>query len=183
MQRISRIEEATASEKTTVLLTAVRRQMGGVPNIIATMARSSAALAGYLELSGALAGGCFSAAEREQIALAVAGANGCDYCASAHTAVGGMTGLKPGELSLNLTGQSENSRVAAVLRFVTRIVTTRGRVSDDDLQMARKSGLSEEEIVETIALTVLNIFTNYLNHIADTDIDFPLVRTDDAAAA
>ncbi|MGP1395910.1 MAG: carboxymuconolactone decarboxylase family protein [Inquilinaceae bacterium] len=183
MQRIDRIEETSAPQATAGLLAAVKKQMGGVPNIVGTMAQSSAALGGYLGFAGALAGGKLSAALREQIALTVAGANRCDYCASAHTAVGGRLGLAADEITRNLGGHSTDPRVQGALRFAASIVATRGNVSDEDLAAVRRAGFTDEEVVEIVANTVLNIFTNYFNHIARTDIDFPVVSTDALAAA
>lgn len=58
---------------------------------------------------------------------------------------------------------------------------TRGQVDDDDLATARAAGLSEGEIVEVVAHVALNIFTNYLNNVADTVVDFPLVSIDAVA--
>lgn len=183
MQRINQIDQNAASEKTASLLAAVKRQMGGVPNIISTMAQSPAALAGYLNFSGALAEGNFSPKEREQIALAIAGANECDYCASAHTVVGGMVGLGKDELSLNVEGRSTDGRTEAALRFARQIVAKRGLVANEDIDAVRRAGFTEGDIIELIALTSLNIFTNYLNHVAETEIDFPVVRTSARAAA
>lgn len=183
MQRIERINEAQAPQKTAELLGAVRKQLGIVPNILGTMAQSSAALGGYLGLAGALAGGRLSTQLREQIALAVAGANRCDYCASVHTALGGKTGLAEDELERNLHGRSRDPKVQGALRFATRIVEFRGNVSDNDLGAVRRAGYSDEEVVEIVANTILNVFTNYFNHVAGTEIDFPLVRTAAAATA
>lgn len=183
MQRIHRIDRSTAPRKTAELLATVERQMGLVPNILGTMAQSAAALGGYLGFAGALAAGTLTASLREQIALAVAGANRCDYCASVHTALGGRAGLGADELQRNLTGHSADERVAAALALSRRIVETRGNISDQDLAAARSAGFSDEQIVEVLAVTVLNIFTNYFNHLAGTEIDFPVVRTADVVAA
>lgn len=182
MQRIPRISEAAAPQQSAELLAAVRQQMGGVPNIVATLAQSPAALGGFLGLSGALAGGRLPAALREQIALAVAGANRCDYCASAHTALAGKAGVPAEERRKNLRGEASEQRAQAALRFATRIVVTRGHVSDDDLAAIRDAGFSDEEVVEVVANTALNLFTNYFNHIAATEIDFPVVTTAAVAA-
>lgn len=183
MQRIQRIDPADAPARTTELLSAVKKQMGTVPHILSTLAQSPAALGGYLGFSGALAGGRLSARLREQIALTVAGANACDYCASVHTAVGGKLGVGSDELDRNLRGRSDDPRVQGALRFASRIVAARGNVTDEDLAAARRAGFADEEIVEIVANTVLNIFTNYFNHVAGTDIDFPHVKTTAIAAA
>ncbi len=183
MQRIEPVTEAGAPPKTAELLAAVKKQMGGVPNILATLARSPAGLGGYLGLAQALGTGRLPAGLREQVALAVAGANGCSYCASAHTALGKGLGLSAGEMEQNLTGRSGDPKVEAALRFVRRVLDTKGHVSDADLAAVRKAGLDDEEIVELIANTALNVFTNYFNHVAGTEIDFPVVEIDRAAAA
>lgn len=183
MQRIDRINESDAPEQTVELLATVRKQMGGVPNILGTLARSAAALGGYLGFAGALGKGKLSAKLREQIALTVAGANRCDYCASIHTALGSRFGVAEDELGRNLEGQSSDTKVRAALEFASRIVATRGNVADKDLAAVRRAGYSDEEIVEIVANTALNIFTNYFNHVAGTEIEFPLVRTGAVAAA
>lgn len=182
MPRIQKLDPASAPQKTKDLLAAVKVQFGGVPNLIAAMAHSSAALGGYLGLAGALAAGELQPALREQIAVAVAGANSCDYCASAHVMLGAKAGIPKDEIERNLTGASNEPRTAAALAFVTGIVRERGHLADADLEAVRAAGFSEGEIVELVAHAALNIFTNYFNHIADTEIDFPRVSTARATA-
>ncbi|MGB8538027.1 MAG: carboxymuconolactone decarboxylase family protein [Acidobacteriaceae bacterium] len=180
MQRIPALNTANAPEKTENLLEAVTKQMGGVPNILATMAQSGAALEGYLGFAGALAKGSLAPALREQIALAVAGANACDYCASVHTALGQGAKLSTDEMRCNLTGQSSDPKAASLLAFARLIVKERGRISDPDLAAFRAAGYDDEALVEVVAHVALNIFTNYFNHIAGTEVDFPLVNTESA---
>jgi len=175
MQRIDPISLADASPKAAELLATVKRQVGGVPNILATMAQSPAALGGYLGFAGALSGGRIDAKLREQISLAVAGANACDYCASAHSALGAKQGVPREEIARNLRGDSAEPRTHAALTFVNELVATRGKVSDASLDVVRSAGFSDEEIVEIVANTAMNIFTNYFNHVAGTEIDFPRV--------
>jgi uncharacterized peroxidase-related enzyme len=182
MQRIQKLDLTSAPQKAKDLLTAVKSQMGGVPNLIVTMAHSPAALGGYLGLAGALGGGGLEPKLREQIAVAVAGANSCDYCASAHTMLGKKAGVSQDEIKRNLSGASGDAKTGAALAFVTRIVRERGRLADADLKAVRDAGFSEEEIVEMVAHTAMNVFTNYFNHIAATEIDFPIVHASHADA-
>jgi uncharacterized peroxidase-related enzyme len=183
MQRIQKVDPVSAPQKTKDLLTAVKTQMGGVPNLLLTLAQSPAALGGYLGLSGPLGAGALKPDLREQIAVAVAGANACDYCASAHTMLGKKAGVSQDEIGRNLNGASNDAKTAAALAFVTTIVRERGRLSNADIKAVRDAGYSDEEIVEMIAHIGLNLFTNYFNHIAETEIDFPLVNTAAKAAA
>ncbi len=159
------------------VLQAVKQKIGVVPNIYATMAHSPATLKGFLGFGEALAGGVLPASIREQIALTVAGENGCDYCASAHTAIARGTGVSAEEAELNLDGKSSDQRVAAILEFARLVVEKRGSLDEGELDQLRASGISDEEVVEIIAAVAVNLFTNYFNHIAGTQIDFPIVRT------
>jgi uncharacterized peroxidase-related enzyme len=182
MSRLNPIDPAQAEGKAKSLLDAVQQKLGITPNILRTMANAPAALEAYLGFNQALAGASLDSKTRESIALTVAGANGCDYCASAHTALGGMLGIPAGELSANLAGRSDDERLNAILHFANAVVAKRGWVNDTEVAALRAAGLGDGEITEIIATVAFNIFTNYFNHIAQTDVDFPLVETTKAAA-
>lgn len=159
------------------ILGAIKQKIGMVPNIYATFAHSPAVLKGYLGFSEALAGGVLPASVREQIALTVAGQNDCDYCASAHTALAKGAGVSAEEADRNLQGYASDSRVQAILSFVRSVVKKRGLLDSGELEALREAGVSDQELVEILANIAANIFTNYFNHIAGTEIDFPVVRT------
>jgi uncharacterized peroxidase-related enzyme len=183
MTRIKPVDPSKAQGKTRELLEAVKKQVGTVPNIFKGFAHSPAALEFYLAQSQALAGGVLDSKLREQIAVAMAGVNGCDYCASAHTFFGKKAGVSAAELADNLDGRSTDEKTGAALRFVSAIVEARGQVEDDDLRHVRGAGFSEAEIVEMIAHVGVNLFTNYFNNVAHTEVDFPLVNTARKASA
>lgn len=174
MARLTQVSDVAAGPEATALFTAIKGKVGMVPNLYRVAANQPAALTGLLSLGEALGQGGFDAHTREAIALAVAGANACDYCASAHAAISSGLKVAPDAIDAHLAGRSEEPRLAAILRLATAIVATKGMVADSDLTEARNSGLSDADIVETVANVVANIFTNYLNHVADTDIDFPV---------
>lgn len=119
--------------------------------------------------------GKFSA---EAIALTVAGANARDHCAPAAISFGLKVGDKDSDA--HFAGRSDDPRTAAVPMLATRIVKSAGQLSNVDVEQARSAGLAVADIVETVANIVTNIFTNYLNHVARTDIDF-LARSLQAA--
>ena len=175
MNRIPLVDPAAADPKAQELLDAAKKKMGIVPNILKGLAQSPAALDAYLSLSGALGGAALGPKIREQIALATAGANGCDYCAAAHTAIGKSLGLDADELGRNLAGGSDDAKTAAALTFTNAVIESRGKVSDDELQTVRDAGFTDGEIVEIVAAIALNTYTNYFNRLADTEIDFPRV--------
>lgn len=182
MPRIQPVDPATAEGKQKDLLDAVQKKMGGKPNIIRTLAQSPAALEGYLNFSAALAGGTFSGKVREQIALAVSSKNGCGYCTSAHAAIGKQQGLTDDQARSAISGEADDPKTQAILDFAIAVNEKRGWVEDADFEKARSAGLSDAEIVETIANVALNVFTNYFNHAADTEVDFPEVKLPAGAA-
>ncbi len=177
MPRIQPIEMDEASGDVRQTLQDLERQLGTLPNVFKIMALSPAVLSGYLAASQAVSRSGISAQLREKIAVAAAGANECDYCASAHTHVGKRRGIEPEELGLNLVGQSNDPKDAAVLKFVQAVLTHKGELTDDELDSLRKTGLSDREVVELIFYIGLTTTANYLNKIAQTEIDFPLVSS------
>lgn len=177
MSRIAALEPSTTQGKTHELLTAVGKMLGVTPNLFRVAAQSPSTLDGLVALSGAAARGSLRASTREAIALTVAETNGCDYCLSAHSLLGKGAGLSDDALDQARDATSADPKVGAILRFARAVVTQRGRVSDADLVTVRQAGVTDAEILETVTNVVLNIFTNYINLVADTEIDFPLVRT------
>lgn len=183
MPRIQALNPKQAEGKAKDLLDGVQKSLGMVPNIISTIAQSPAVLEAYLANGKALSGGKLDGKLREQIALTVAGENTCDYCASAHTVLGKMAGVDDAELVSSLQGESSNQQVDAALKFAKAVVEKQGFVSDRDLQQVRDAGYDDGEIIEIVAHVTSNIFTNYFNHIAGTEIDFPIVETGEKAKA
>lgn len=177
MSNLPLIDAAAATAPAADLLAAVQRGLGVVPNMTKAMANSPALLKGYIELSGALAGGVLSAATRERIALAVAQGNSCAYCLSAHTYLAeNVAGLSNAEIDAARKSDAADPKVAALLTFATAVNDNRGAVTPDDLEAVRSVGATDEEIAETIGHVALNVLTNYFNKAADVDIDFPVVE-------
>lgn len=173
MARITQLTPETATGKAKVLLDNVQSKLGMVPNMTRAMANAPAVLDGYLALSGALAKGSLTAKIREQIALTVGQANGCDYCLAAHTALGKMQGLTADQIVDSRRGTSVDPKTDAILRFARTLVQERGVVGETDLINVRDAGLDDGDIAEVVANVALNTFTNYFNHVADTEVDFP----------
>jgi uncharacterized peroxidase-related enzyme len=181
MSRLTIPAREDAPLKSQPLLDAVEKQLGVVPNLFRLVGSSTAALEGYLGLNGAL-GRTLDPKTRERIALAVAQANGCDYCLSAHTYLGlNLAKIDDAEIALNRAGHSGDAKADAALVFARKVLDTRGRVSDADLAAVRLAGFSEPQVIEIVASVALNVLTNYVNNVAQTDIDFPVVLAAQAA--
>lgn len=175
MSRIPLVDPASTTGEVKELLDQIHGAFGVTPNMFRAVANSPAALKSMWGAFGAFGQGALGPALGEQVAVAVANRNSCEYCLSAHTALGRQAGLSSQELVAAQTGQSEQDRVAALLGFALKLVEERGQVSSQDLQQLRDLGWSDEEIVEVIAQVALNLFTNYINVALDVPVDFPKV--------
>jgi len=171
-----------APAKSQPLLQAVNAQLGVVPNMFRLIATSPQALEGYLALSGALAKGALPAATRERIALAVAEVNGCDYCLSAHTYLGrNLAHLDDAEITANRNGASNDVQADAAVRFAVRVAQARGHVTQAAFDAVKAAGYTDAQVVEIVQHVALNTWTNYVNEVFGTAIDFPIVQARKAA--
>ncbi len=173
MPRLTAVDPSTAMGETREMLDAIQSKIGMTPNVLRTLANSPVALKSYLAVSETLSGGMFDPKTREAIALTVAGANDCSYCASAHTALSKSLNVGTDEIAARLQGKSGDPAINALLAFARKIVEKRGSVDDIDLNTVRAAGHSDSAIVEAVANVTANILTNYINLIAQTEIDFP----------
>jgi uncharacterized peroxidase-related enzyme len=173
MPRIQTINTDSASTEQQQILASVKRGLGLVPNLVATLTQSPAAANGYLAFSGALAKGSLPRKLQEQISLVVGETNSCDYCVAAHTLLGGKAGLSQAETLAARAAESADPKTEAALVFARKIVTERGQVSDEDVTGLRAHGYTDGDIAEIVANAALNIFTNYFNQVAGTVVDFP----------
>jgi uncharacterized peroxidase-related enzyme len=176
MNRITQLDPSQATGKTKELLGTVEAQLGSVPNLFRVLANSPAALEGFLRFHSALADGILSSRLREQIALAVAEINYCGYSLSAHAYLGAKAGLTEREIADARRVSAADAHTAGILSLARGIAVQRGVLGDADLRVARAANISDAEIVETVANVGLNILTNYLNHVAQTVVDFPEVH-------
>lgn len=175
MARLNQISPDAATGRARELLELVQGKLGLVPNMMRAMAGAPAVLDGYLQFSGALGHGTLPARVREQIALAVAEANHCEYCVAAHSAIGRTVGLTVDQIRDSRLGTVVDPKADALVRFALKVVNTRGAVSDGDLDAIRAAGFGDAAIAEVVANVALHVLTNYFNRVAETDVDFPPV--------
>lgn len=176
MANVPLIERESATGEVKKQLDKVHAAFGTVPAMFKAVANSPAALKSMWGSFGAFSGGSLGAPLSEQIAVAVANRNACDYCLAAHTALGTKAGLSRDDLAAAQAGESSDPRTAALLEFALKLVEERGQIAAVDVDAVRAQGWSDEQIVETIAQVTLNLFTNYVNIALAVPVDFPPVE-------
>ncbi|WP_281806095.1 carboxymuconolactone decarboxylase family protein [Methylocystis echinoides] len=181
MARIAVIDPNSATGEAKALLDAVQASLGAVPNFIRVLANSPAALKAFLGVHHIAGAGLLDPKTRERIALAVAEQNACQYCVSAHTAIGRKAGLDSQEMLANRVGRSSDAKAEAALAFARALVEHSGQVSKAEFDAVRSAGHSDGEIVEIITHVAMNIFTNLLGKSTRIEIDFPQIELNRAA--
>ncbi|WP_441250916.1 carboxymuconolactone decarboxylase family protein [Kitasatospora sp. McL0602] len=180
MSRLPQLTVETATEEQRELLEGTLKQLGKLPNLYAAMANGPAALRGYLAMREALVGGTFSTKQREQLALFIAQENGCTYCVSAHSMRGSKVGMSAEQLLETRKGNDTDPHMHAVLHLTSDIMANGGDITDATLAEAREAGVTDAEIAEIVGHVALNVLSNYFNHVAQPDLDFPLVDAHEA---
>lgn len=177
MSILKAVSPETCSPKSKELLAAVEQRVGRKSNMMRIVANSPAILGAYLQFNKAFDEAKMTPKSRALITAAVAELNGCDYTLSNAMALGPKAGATVEELNAARRIQASDAETAAALQFTARLVKENGQIPAVEVEKLQIAGFSDEEIVEIIALVALNIFRNYLNLVAGTDIDLPVVRT------
>ena len=174
MSRIN-LQTQTAPAASQPLLAQIHKAFGATPNMFKAVANSPAALQSMWGAFGALGNGSLGSKLGEQLAVAIANRNRCEYCLAAHTVLGQQAGATATEMAAAQAGQSDDARTAAALRFALKVVEQRAQLGDADVAELRSVGFGDEQIVEILAHVALNLFTNYINVALDAPVDFPKV--------
>ena len=173
MSRISVPEPQSAPEASQATLDAINTKLGRVPNFFRVLSNSPTVINAHGALNQGL-GKALDVKTRERIALAVAAVNGCEYCNAAHTFTGfTFSKLSREEIELARQGTSEEPKAAAAAGFARRVAQARGKVTQADIDAVRDAGFSDAQIVEIVAVVAENFFTNLINNLSETEVDFP----------
>ena len=176
--RLHTIATQDATGQTAELFGAIRKAVGKVPNAYTTIGSNSpAVLAQALQTNAVLKQGSLSAKELEAINLAVSEHSGCDYCLAAHT----LSATKQAGYSIEQTQQlrrcsfPEDAKIDSLTRFAVELVSTSGTVPASAVEAVRAAGYTDAQIVEAIQAISAILFTNMINRVNDTTLDFPAV--------
>lgn len=176
MPRISPVDPSLASDEQRPLFDSIEKKMGRLPNVLKTLGHSPAALDAYIKLSAVQDASSFSAKERELLALAISAENDCQYCVSAHSAIASQMRVSPEAAAQAMSGQAEDPKLQAAITLAKALTANRGWVDDDALASVKSAGLSDQSIMDVVLAVTVNTLTNYANHLADTEVDFPVVE-------
>lgn len=173
MQRLNSVSVESAEGHAKQLFNDVQQAFGVVPNAVKVMANSPAVLESYLVFSQAMGGASLGDKLHNQVKLTTSESNSCEYCASILSAFGREAGMTEEEILSGRTASAEDQRTDAALKFARSVLEHHGKVNNEDLDAVREAGFGDTEIVEIVASVILGCFTNFLNNVADTELDIP----------
>lgn len=174
--RIKALETTETPEQSQRWLEQIKRKNGAVANVFKMMANAPAVLQSYFNFSEALSSGVLDKRIQERIALMIAQENHCEYCLAAHSTMARKLGLSEEEILRARNGESENPRAEAALQFARQVYSYGGGIIDSTFNRVKEAEFSDEEILEIVAAVALNVLTNTLNNVAQTELDFPKAK-------
>ncbi len=167
------MEIITQSSKTQEVLGKVKQTYGFVPNLYTEFATHSSAVADvYLTAMKLIGEASLSPKEQQAVILAISSYNDCAYCKAAHSTVAGMVGMPEEEIEAITTGGLPvDTRLRSLITATRRILGKRGWLNEDDLAEFEAQDIDRGQIYEIIALIGIKTISNFVNHIAHTEID------------
>jgi uncharacterized peroxidase-related enzyme len=162
---------AQVSTTNQTLFDNLKKNLGMVPNLYATMAHSENGLSRYLTLQGGKTS--LNNKEKEAVNLVVSEVNGCKYCQSAHTVLGKMNGFSEADILYIRSGESGDLKLNAMVQLAKEITEKKGRVSEPSLEAFYSAGYNDGNLVDLILQISDKIAMNYLHNLTQVEIDFP----------
>lgn len=168
-------ETTTAANRTAdaeEILATVENKYGFRPNLMKEMVVAPAAARAYLAGQDAMSDASMSPVQAQAVQLAVAAYNDCGYCGAVHSKVGRDTGISEADVAAIADGGlPEDPGLRPVVRATRRVMEARGWLDDDDLEALAVAGVDRRKLYEIVAFVALKTLSNYVNHIAGTEVD------------
>jgi uncharacterized peroxidase-related enzyme len=173
MKQIAVPTQEQVSPESQQLFEQLKKKMGRVPNLYATMGYSSHALKGFMDLDGDLMGGAFNGKQREAIALVVSEVNHCEYCLAGHTAAAIKQRLTMEDTLEIRRGQSSDDKIRAIVQLAKAVTETKGYPAPELVDNFYAAGFDDGALMELIGFVVVRIYTNYVFAMTHVPVDFP----------
>ncbi len=156
--------------KTKELLTGIQKSYGFFPNLFGYMAEAPVTVEAYLALNDLVSKTSLTPAQQQVALLAVSVENECDYCTTAHRAIGKMKKADEQTLealsSHHVINDPQDRALAAFARSATK---NRGRPTEAELQAFQNAGFTRQQILEVILIVSIKTLSNYINHLTNPE--------------
>lgn len=176
MQNFSIPLREEVSENNQAIFDNLQKALGFVPNLYAYYAKNETALADYLTLQNRKS--TLKTKEREVINLVVSQVNNCNYCLSAHTAIGKMNGFTDAQiLEIRSGNASFDEKLHALAQFVKSTAENNGKANISSIEAFFAVGYDEANLIDTVFVIGDKIISNYIHNLTKFEIDFPIASS------
>jgi len=160
-------------QESRVLLEQVKRELGFVPNLLASLAHSPTALRAYLGADAAFQRGTLTPAEQQIVLLSASAENDCPYCMSAHSALAKFFLNVPGDVIVAIRANRPllDSKLDALVNLTRQLVSRRGYLRSQTIEAFLNAGYSKAQLLEVLVGVGLKTISNYFDHISATEVD------------
>ncbi|MEM9252484.1 MAG: carboxymuconolactone decarboxylase family protein [Planctomycetota bacterium] len=166
--------EASAPAGSKPIIGQVEARFGRLPNLMATLAESPAAIEAYFTLMGIYEKSDLAPTEKQVVLMTNNRLNNCTYCMAAHSAVSKSQGVSDDVIAALRSGATlEDAKLEALRTFTERVFETRGDVSESDIDAFLSAGYTKANILEVVLGTALKVLSNYSNKFTQTPVDGP----------
>lgn len=164
--------QETAPQGSKEWLEKIAGQYGFVPNMMAVLAESPAALDAYMKIYGALSAASLSPADQHLVMIAVSAVNGCDYCVPAHSTVAPSVGLAEDVIEALRSGTPiQDEKREALRQFAQKMARQSGQVAKADVDAFLAAGYGTADLLDVIVCLSLKTISNFTNHVSDVPLD------------
>ncbi len=177
MARIAPLDISQVDPETASILRDLQKRWGRMWNVARVLANAPAVLDMMSHLWSALDKLSLSPADREVIDLEMAVENRCHYCVPAHRYLARERGLEPEIIDQVSCGRTlSGSRAAVIQQLTRRLMETKGKLSEPEFRQFQRQGVTSQQMIEAIAEIAHCTLTNFMNRLAETDLDDFLIR-------
>jgi len=166
MNKFTFYTEKNASAEVQAIFSDIQKTYGFIPNLFAYMAEAPTTIKAYLELNKLIEKTSFTTAQQQVALMAASVENGCDFCTTAHHAIGKMKQANEQTLkALNAQTTIDDAQDKVLVDFVQLVVKKRGRLSSDDINKFLDAGFTKQQILEVMLIVSIKTLSNYINHL------------------
>jgi AhpD family alkylhydroperoxidase len=162
----------SAPEASRQALQSLQAAFGMIPNIAGAMATSPVLIKSLVALFGNVHGGSFTEPQIQTVLLTDAVVNACTWAVAFHTALGLKAGLDPADVQAIREGRlPKDGKLAALSALARKMIETRGRVPDADIDGFIAAGFDKNRALEVIAIVAASTITNYTGSVTKTPLE------------
>jgi alkylhydroperoxidase family enzyme len=164
----------SAPERSRPALEGLKKNLGLVPNLAATMAASPVLVNGFVGAFGNFHGGTFTNAQRQVLLLTNAVGNTCPWAVAFHSTAALKEGVGPDDVrAIRERRLPLDPKLAALSGLTRALIEKRGHLEGRDLEAFAGAAFGPEQVLEVIAGLAVSVMANYAGNVTRPPVEDP----------